>query len=185
MFENLREDFVRHGSRFRNRAFWALAVYRFGRWSLGLPAPLRWLTGKLYGFAALVSEITTGVHMDRDVRVGRGFHIIHAATIFIHPGVVIGDRCGIMHNVTIGTNSDERVPVIGNDVFIGCGASVLGGVRVGDHVRIAANSLVINDVPANSFCAGVPARTYRRLTQRKSRALAVARAARSSSQATP
>ena len=164
MFENVREDFARHGRQLRNRAFWALAVYRFGRWSMELRPPLRWLTGKLYGVAALASEITTGVTMDRSVQIGRGFHIIHAATIFIHPGVVIGDRCGIMHGVTLGTNMDERVPVIGNDVFIGCGASVLGGVRIGDQVRIAANSLVINDVPASSFCAGVPARTYRRLT---------------------
>jgi serine O-acetyltransferase len=128
------------------------------------PASLRWLTGKLYGVASLAAEIATGVTMDRNVQIGRGFHIIHAATIFIHPNVVIGDRCGIMHGVTLGTNMDERVPVIGNDVFIGCGASVLGGIRIGDHVRIAANSLVINDVPASSFCAGVPARTYRRLT---------------------
>ena len=164
MFENVRDDYARHGHQLRNRAFWALAVYRFGRWSMGLPPLLRWLTGKLYGVASLASEIATGVTMDRSVQIGKGFHIIHAATIFIHPKVVIGDRCGVMHGVTIGTNMDERVPVIGDDVFIGCGASVLGGVRIGDHVRIAANSLVINDVPASSFCAGVPARTYRRLS---------------------
>jgi serine O-acetyltransferase len=165
MWEELREDYVRHGRRLRNRALWALAVYRFGRWSLQLrSAPLRWLTSKVYGVANALSEILTGVTMDREVVIGKGFHIIHAATIFIHPGVVIGDRCGIMHNVTLGTNMSPEVPVIGNDVFIGCGASVLGGVRVGDGARIAANSLVINDVPPGSFVAGVPARVFRRLS---------------------
>jgi serine O-acetyltransferase len=165
VFEALREDWERHGRQLRNRALWALAVYRFGRWSMGLHlAPGRWLTGKIYGLLNVLSEITTGVTMDRNVRIGRRFHIIHAATIFIHPDVVIGDRCGITHNVTIGTNMDGRVPVIGDDVFIGCGASVLGGIRIGDNVRIAANSLVINDVPANSFVAGVPAKAYPRLT---------------------
>jgi serine O-acetyltransferase len=164
MFEQLRGDYVRHGRSLRNRAVWALAVYRFGRWSLARrTAPARWLSGKLYGVAAVLSEILTGVTLDRTVRVGEGLHILHAATIFIHPDVVIGERCGVMHNVTIGTNMGSEVPVIGDDVFIGCGASILGKVRVGDRARIAANSLVINDVPADSFVAGVPARAFRRL----------------------
>lgn len=163
MLEEIRADYARHGRRLRDRAVWALAVYRFGRWSMELrSAPLRWLTGKLYGLLSMVSEIVTGVTMDRTVRIGRDFHIIHAATIFIHPSVVIGDRCGIMHNVTIGTNMDPGVPVIGDDVFIGCGASVLGAIQVGDGARIAANSLVIDDVPAHHFAAGVPARCYKR-----------------------
>jgi serine O-acetyltransferase len=164
MLEQLRGDYVRHGRSLRNRAVWALAVYRFGRWSLERrTAPARWVAGKVYGLAALLSEIVTGVTMDRTVRVGEGLHILHAATIFIHPDAVIGERCGIMHNVTIGTNMGSEVPVIGDDVFIGCGASILGRVRVGDGARIAANSLVINDVPAGSFAVGVPAKSYRRL----------------------
>lgn len=168
MFEALRQDYQRHGRSLRNRAVWHLAVYRFGRWSLGLRwAPARWLTGKVYGLLSDLSEILTGITMSRTVEVGEGFHIIHAATIFIHPKVRIGARCGIMHNVTIGTNMDARVPEIGDDVFIGCGASVLGAVRVGDHARIAANSLVINDVPPHSFCVGVPAKSFRRLTAGK------------------
>jgi serine O-acetyltransferase len=163
LFENLKKDYERHGRSWRNRAMWTLVAYRFGRWSLGLrSAPARWVTGKLYAVLQDATEILTGVHLRRTVEVGEGFHLIHAATIFIHPKVVIGDRCGVMHNVTVGTNMDPRVPVIGNDVFIGCGASVLGAVRIGDNVRIAANTLVINDVPANSFCVGVPAKVYRR-----------------------
>ena len=77
--------------------------------------------------------------------------------IQIHPSAEIGDRCGIMHGVTLGSDG-KGVPTIGNDVFIGCGATVLGGVKVGDNARIAANSLVISDVPSGSAAMGVPAR---------------------------
>jgi serine O-acetyltransferase len=91
--------------------------------------------------------------------LGHRFHIVHAdGSISIHPDVVIGDNVGVMHNVTIGTNMSEEVPVIGNDVFIGVGASILGGVTVGNGARIAANSLVISDVPAGAVAMGVPAR---------------------------
>src|SRR5262249_9217168 len=91
-------------------------------------------------------------------RIGKGFHIIHTGMVSIHPDVVIGDRCGIMHNVTLGTNMGDEVPTIGNDVFIGCGASILGKVKVGDGARIAANSLVITDVPPGAVAMGVPAK---------------------------
>ena len=84
--------------------------------------------------------------------------IIHAGMQQIHPDVVIGERCGIMHNVTLGTNMGTEVPVIGNDVFIGCGASILGKVTVGDGARVAANSLVISDVPPGAMAMGVPAK---------------------------
>jgi serine acetyltransferase len=65
-----------------------------------------------------------------------------------------------MHNVTVGTNMVGGAPTIGNDVFIGCGAAVLGEITIGDGVRIAANSLVIGDVPAGALAMGVPARVY-------------------------
>jgi serine O-acetyltransferase len=163
LFEEIRKAYEVHQRRWRNRAIWSLAVYWFGRWSLGLSnRPLRWVTSKIYGVLNIVSQIVTGVHMVRDVRIGDGFHIIHAATIFIHSEVVIGDRVGVMHNVTIGTNMSSEVPVIGNDVFIGAGASVLGKVRVGDGARIAANSLVIMDVPEGAFAVGVPAKVFKR-----------------------
>jgi serine O-acetyltransferase len=162
MLKEIRDDYVRHGRSLRNRAVWALAVYRYGVWSLGVRSrPLRALAGGVYALLYVLSEIVTGVTLDRKVQVGEGLHIIHAATIFIHPDVKIGDRLGIMHNVTIGTNMGADVPVIGNDVFIGCGASILGRVRVGDGARIGANSLVISDVPAGAFAVGVPARAMK------------------------
>jgi len=66
----------------------------------------------------------------------------------------------VMHNVTIGTNMTGGAPRIGNDVFIGCGATILGEITIGDGVRIASNSLVISDVPAGAMAMGVPAKVY-------------------------
>jgi serine O-acetyltransferase len=77
----------------------------------------------------------------------------------IHPRTVIGERVGIMNDVTIGTaNARDGFPVIGNDVFIGTGARILGPVKIGDGAVIAANTLVITDVPAGATIMGVPGR---------------------------
>jgi serine O-acetyltransferase len=161
MFENIRADYALHKP-LRNRALWALAVYRFGRWSLAQRfAPLRWITSKIYGVLNIVSEIVTGVVMDRNTRIGKGFHIMHPEGVRIHPQTVIGDRVGIMHRVTMGYNMYPGAPVIGDDVFIGCGASILGKIKIGNGARIAANSLVVTDVPPDTMAMGVPARIYR------------------------
>lgn len=162
MFENIREDYEVHGRSIRNRAFWAMVTYRYGRWARGLPSPfLRSIAGMIYGALYVWTGIVTGVHMPREVTIGRRFHIIHAdGSLSIHPDTVIGDDVGVMHNVTIGTNMSTAVPTIGNNVFIGVGAVVLGGIKVGDGARIAANSLVISDVPPGSVAMGVPARIW-------------------------
>ena len=157
MFDNIRADYVLHRP-LRNRALWALVVYRFGRWSMEQElAPWRWLTSKLYGVAHVVSEIVTGVSLPRETRIGRHFHIIHPEGIRIHSAAVIGNHVGIMHGVTIGTDMKRGVPVIGDNVFIGAHATVIGKIKIGDGARIAANTLVISDVPAGATAIGVPA----------------------------
>jgi serine O-acetyltransferase len=72
--------------------------------------------------------------------------------VFISRGAVIGDRCTLFHQVTIGSNrlADTRSfgsPVIGNDVYIGAGAKIIGGVTVGNNVRIGANAVIVKDIP--------------------------------------
>ena len=140
-------------------------MYHFGNWSLRLDnAFLRGLTSKIYGIWSPISEVITGVYCDRTTRIGKDFHLVHAeAPISIHPDAVIGDRVGIMHGVTIGTNVGEGAPTIGNDVFIGTGAVVIGRIKIGDNVNISANSLVTSNVPSNSTAVGVPAKIYPRL----------------------
>jgi serine O-acetyltransferase len=161
MFDNIRADYVLHRP-LRNRALWALVVYRFGRWSLQRKfPPWRWLTSKVYGLLNIASQIVTGTIMERGVRIGKGFHIVHPERVRIHSDVVIGDRVGVMHGVTIGTNVDGGVPTIGNDVFIGANATIIGRIKVGDGARIAANSLVLANVPPGTVAIGVPAKIMR------------------------
>lgn len=159
MWQEIKADFATHGRSLKDGGFWAMAVYRFGVWSFERKfGPWRWFTGKLYGVMKLISEQLTGVILDRQTKIGKQFHIVHAGGQAIHPNTVIGDRVGLMHNVTLGTNMGTDAPVLGNDVFVGCGASILGRVKIGDGARIAANSLVIANVPAGAIAMGVPAK---------------------------
>jgi serine O-acetyltransferase len=162
----VREDYVRHGSKLTNPAFVALATHRFGRWAIERRSPAaRWVAQKVYGALNLIVANATKVWIPPQVIIGDDFHIIHAeGSLSIHPEAVIGDRVGVMHNVTIGTNMGAGAPKIGDDVFIGVNSTVLGPIRVGDRVRIAANTAVTTNVPDDSIAVGSPAKIYKRLT---------------------
>src|SRR5437763_8784365 len=100
---DLREDFRRHGSSWRNPAFWAVATYHIGNWADQLPQPLRGVGGKVYGVLSFCVELSSGITLNREARIGRDLHLVHSGNIKVHPGTVIGDRVGIMHDVTLGT----------------------------------------------------------------------------------
>jgi serine O-acetyltransferase len=171
LLNRLYGDYVRHGRTFRNPGLWVLFVYRYGVWSRKLPNPARWITSKIYGSWTITLQILTGTEIYCETVIGDDLNLIHATNIKIHPDVVIGDRCGMMHEVTLGTNAGRErrrsgVPRIGDDVFIGAGAKVLGPITVGDGATIAPNSLVTIDVPPGTTAIGVPARILRFPTQR-------------------
>jgi len=161
LFDDLRSDYQRHGRSLRNMAFWAMATYRFGRWAGQQPAPIRELGGKVYSCLYFIVEATSGIVLNREATIGEAFHLVHSGNIKIHPSCVIGNRVGIMQDVTLGEGERSGAPVIGDDVFIGAGAKVLGPITIGDRVRIVANSLVITDVPSDCTAIGVPARILR------------------------
>ncbi len=156
----VREDWARHGRRWSEPAVWALATYRYGRWAReGCPRAVSRVASRIYGGLRVVTELTTRISLPRETSIGEGLHLIHGSNIRVHPRAVIGARVGIMHDVTIGTGVDEvSAPVIEDDVFIGAGAKILGPVRIGAGARIAANSLVVTDVPPGATAIGVPAR---------------------------
>jgi serine O-acetyltransferase len=94
-------------------------------------------------------------------RIGRGIMFDHATGIVVGETAAIGDNCSILHNVTLGGSGSERGdrhPKIGRGVMIGAGAKILGNIRIGDCARIAAGSVVLQDVPPRTTVAGVPAR---------------------------
>ena len=164
--KSVRSDFKNHGGTILNQAFVALLMYRFGRWAINLRNPVaRKIFQKIYGFLNMPVAGFTKIWIPPQTAIGEDFHIIHAeGSLSIHPDTVMGDRVGVMHNVTIGTNMREGCPRIGNDVFVGVNSTVLGAITIGDRVRIAANTAVSTDVPSDSVVIGSPAKIYPRLT---------------------
>jgi serine O-acetyltransferase len=166
LWQNIRADIRRHDGRILTRSVLGLATFRFGAWALTRGPAARAVAMRVYGLLERVMRWATGLHMHCTALVGDGLHLIHVeGPISIHPDVVLGDRVGLMHGVTIGLSPDhEGAPILGDDVFVGTGAVILGPVVVGDGARIAANSLVLQDVPPNCLAIGVPARMVPRLS---------------------
>ena len=122
--------------------------------------------------ARLISQRSrhrTGIEIHPGAKIGRRLVIDHGMGIVIGETAEIGDDCLIYHGVTLGgTGKDvgKRHPTIGNNVLIGTGAKVLGPFKVGDNSRIAANSVVLSEIPPNSTAVGVPAKVVRIVGQK-------------------
>ncbi len=162
MFDQIRRDYKRHGRSILSPTLWAVCNYRYGVWASNIKfPPLRWFLSKIYGLNSFIILITSGIELNREAKIGKDLHLIHSGNIKVHPGTVIGDRCGIQQDVTLGMNMGrEGAPVIGSDVFIGAGAKILGPVSIGNGAVIGANSLVIKDVPPGATAIGVPAKIF-------------------------
>ena len=140
---------------------WALTMYRFGRWANDeAPAPLRTPAKAAYLVGFKLVEMLAGVSLPAHARIGKGLYIGHFGNIIVHPDTIMGERCSLSQGVTIGVLGGERqgVPRVGNDVYIGAGAKILGDVTVGDGAVIGANAVVLVDVPPGATAVGVPAR---------------------------
>ena len=156
------EDLAHYGGRVRwsDRALWAIAVYRLGRRILAVhnETVRRLLLIPFLPLARFVETITrTSLPVFADI--GGGLRIPSCGMIFIHSDVVIGRNCTLCHGVTVGnTRENGATPILGDDVEIGAYAQILGSVRVGDRVKIASMTVVLQDVPAGSVVFGIPAR---------------------------
>ncbi|HIY73976.1 serine O-acetyltransferase EpsC [Intestinimonas butyriciproducens] len=122
---------------------------------------------KLFFLARLNSQIArhlTGIEIHPGAQIGRRFVIDHGMGIVIGETTEIGDDCLIYHGVTLGgTGKDhgKRHPTLGNNVMVSAGAKVLGPFKVGDGARIAANAVVLTEIPPEATAVGVPARVVR------------------------
>ncbi len=137
------------------KGFQAIQAYRIAHWL--------WTEGR-YDLARFfqmrVSEVF-GVDIHPAARIGKGIMIDHAHSIVIGETAVVGDNVSMLHSVTLGgtgKEEEDRHPKIGNGVLIGAGAKVLGNIKVGQCSRIAAGSVVLQDVPPMKTVAGVPAK---------------------------
>ena len=113
----------------------------------------------------------TGIEIHPGAKIGKNLFIDHGMGVVIGETSEIGDNVTIYHAVTLGGSSpsidserqrhEKRHPTIGNDVVIGSGAQIIGPIKVGNNARIAANAVVVNDVPENSTMVGVPAKVIK------------------------
>ena len=106
-------------------------------------------------------SIRFGIDISRDAHIGSGLYIGHFGGIVVNAAVVIGDNCNLSQGVTLGqVNRGPKAgcPTIGNNVYIGPGAKIIGRIHVGDHAAVGANAVVLEDVPPNVAVGGVPAR---------------------------
>ena len=93
----------------------------------------------------------------RGAEFGPGLVFVHSQGIVINSAVKGGNDIRLEHQVTIGAEKGAA-PVLGDDVFVGAGAKILGGVRIGNRVRIGANAVVLTDIPDGATAVGIPAR---------------------------
>lgn len=137
------------------KGFQAVQAHRVAHWL--------WRQGRrdLARFFQMRCSEVFGVDIHPAARIGKGIMIDHAHSIVIGETAVVGDNVSMLHSVTLGgtgKEEEDRHPKIGDGVLIGAGAKVLGNIRVGDCSRIAAGSVVLEEVPPRTTVAGIPAR---------------------------
>lgn len=111
----------------------------------------------------------TGVEIHPGASIGHGFFIDHGMGVVIGETTEIGDYVTLFQGVTLGGTGKEkgkRHPTLGNHVVVGSGAKVLGNIRIGDSVKIGANSVVLRSVPSNSTVTGIPGRIVKSIGER-------------------
>ncbi len=106
----------------------------------------------------------TGIEIHPGAKVGKALFIDHGTGVVIGETAIIGDNVTMYHGVTLGGTGKEkgkRHPTIGNNVFIGSGAKILGNIVIGDNVKIGANAVILKNVPSNSTVVGVPGKVVK------------------------
>ncbi|MDG1737006.1 MAG: serine O-acetyltransferase [Paracoccaceae bacterium] len=137
------------------KGFQAIQAYRVGHWL--------WRRGRkdLASMVQMRISEVFGIDIHPAAKIGKGLMIDHAHSIVIGETAVVGDNVSMLHAVTLGgtgKEKEQRHPKIGDGVLIGAGAKVLGNIQVGCCSRIAAGSVVLEDVPSSTTVAGVPAK---------------------------
>lgn len=130
--------------------FWYRAMQWSQRWRL---LPVSMLCNK-------INAICCQCIIGRNADFGPGFVLIHSQGVVINSNVRGGRQIFIEHQVTIGAEKNQT-PILGDNIFIGAGAKIIGPVRIGKFSRIGANAVVVRDVPDGATVGGIPAKVLR------------------------
>jgi len=162
LWQQIKEDWHVHARDWTKPGFRAVAVQRFGVWRMTIqPKLLRAPFSILY--RALYRHVRNvyGIDLPYTVKLGRRVVIEYQGAIVIHGDSCIGDDCIIRQGVTLGNRHLERrfeAPKLGARVNVGAGAKILGNLTIGDDVNIAANAVVLSDIPSGQTAVGIPAK---------------------------
>lgn len=127
------------------------------------PGPIAQLRRKQAVVAHRFWSAVTGADIPFGCTIAGGLVLPHPTGVVIHPDAVIGPNCLLFQQVTLGTGGPKPgAPVLEGHVDVGAGAKILGGVHIGAHAVIAANAVVLHDVPAGCTAVGIPARVIPR-----------------------
>ncbi len=137
--------------------FQALTIHRLSHWLWRSKLPIK-LGSRLLSHLA---RGITGIEIHPGAKIGRGVFIDHGMGVVIGETTEIGPRCLLYQGVTLGgtgKESGKRHPTLEENVVIGAGAKVLGGIRIGKNTRIGAGSVVVKNVSSNCTVVGIPGR---------------------------
>ncbi|MBL4607846.1 MAG: serine acetyltransferase [Pseudomonadales bacterium] len=140
--------------------FLVLLLFRLAGSKVAL---IRWASLPFYK----LGRIFSGIQIPRGTQIGGGLLLPHYGNIVINKRAIVGENCTILHNVTLaakGGGGDDGVPVVGDSVYIGAGAILLGSINVGSDVIIGASAVVTKDIPPNHISYGNPAKAFGRLS---------------------
>ena len=162
MFENIRADYGRYRRTHAghpwpigalkvclNYGFIATAIYRYGRWCRTVrPRMVSYPLKVVYAVLSTMCELLFGIDISTNASIGPGLYIAHFGGIFLHGD--LGRDCSVGQCVTIGfkgAGKSSRPPSIGDNVYIGTSAVIVGDIRIGNGVVVGANTTVVKDVP--------------------------------------
>jgi serine O-acetyltransferase len=173
VFDNIRADFRRYLDARRTEPVWlavprsllaygflSTVVYRYGRWCRQVQP--RWLSFPfklVYAIASTLTDILFGINFSTNAVIGPGLYIPHFGGIFLHGHM--GSQCTVAQGVTVGYKGAGKstfVPRIGDEVYIGTGAVVIGDIEVGHRAVIGANTTVVKSVGEGATVVAAAAR---------------------------
>ena len=129
-------------------------------WYRLMQAARRWRLSPLEMVFNRLNTVFCDCVIGRGAEFGPGFVLVHSGGVVINGAVRGGTNVRLEHQVTIGAEKRQS-PVLGDEVFVGAGAKILGGVRIGRGAKIGANAVVVTDIPDYATAVGVPAKVVR------------------------